>query len=208
MVQITHTGKNAEMLDAILRVAQSRFGLYGADKTSMQEIANDLGMSKGSLYYYFPDKESLYIAVIEKELDQFYMMIRERIGQIDDPVEKISAYVQIRLHHFKTLTNLSRFRVSEWEGMKNRMASTWKNFSRLETEIINGILQEGIDNHVFFAENPEEIAVLFLELLRGLRMATVKKKDMVSFEQDEFDALVAKTNHFVDIFINGLKYKK
>ncbi len=35
------------------------------------EIANDLHMTKGALYYYFPGKENLYEAVIEKEQNEF-----------------------------------------------------------------------------------------------------------------------------------------
>ena len=57
--------------DLIIEAAQKRFGLYGVEKTSMREIANDLKLSKASLYYYFPDKESLYKAVVEKEQKEF-----------------------------------------------------------------------------------------------------------------------------------------
>ncbi len=68
---------NKEQL--ILEAAQKRFGMYGIEKTSMREIADDLKLSKASLYYYFPDKESLYRAVIEKEQGEFIERIRERM---------------------------------------------------------------------------------------------------------------------------------
>ena len=64
----------------ILDAAQKRFGLYGIEKTSMREIADDLNLSKASLYYYFPDKESLYRAVVEKEQSEFLDRIAERMN--------------------------------------------------------------------------------------------------------------------------------
>ncbi|HEY4784669.1 MAG TPA: helix-turn-helix domain-containing protein, partial [Bacteroidales bacterium] len=62
MVYVTHSGENAEKLEVILKAAQKRFGLYGLEKTTMKEIASDMGMSKAALYYYFPDKEGLFKA--------------------------------------------------------------------------------------------------------------------------------------------------
>jgi AcrR family transcriptional regulator len=58
-------------IQKIIEASQRRFGIYGIEKTSMREIAGDLKLSKASLYYYFPDKESLYRAVVEKEQDEF-----------------------------------------------------------------------------------------------------------------------------------------
>ena len=66
-------------MQQIIDVAQKRFGVYGLEKTSMREIAEDLNLSKASLYYYFPDKESLYRAVVEKEQDEFIAKISENI---------------------------------------------------------------------------------------------------------------------------------
>ena len=81
MVQIIHRGDNLEKTNEILAAAQKRFGMYGLDKTSVSEIAADLNMSKGSIYYYFPDKDSLYMAVVEKEHTEFLETVEESIGQ-------------------------------------------------------------------------------------------------------------------------------
>ena len=72
-------------MQLIIEASQRRFGLYGIEKTSMREIADDLKLSKASLYYYFPDKESLYKAVVEKEQDEFIAKISERILSIQEP---------------------------------------------------------------------------------------------------------------------------
>ena len=49
----------------IIDSAIKRFAHFGLSKTTMTEIASDLSMSKALLYYYFPDKISLYSAVLE-----------------------------------------------------------------------------------------------------------------------------------------------
>lgn len=55
--------------DSIIEAAQKRFLHFGVDKTTMHEIAEDLSISKASLYYYFPDKLNLYGAVLQKIIE-------------------------------------------------------------------------------------------------------------------------------------------
>lgn len=45
--------------EQIIEVALKRFAHYGFNKTTMSEIAVDLGITKANLYYYYPDKNSL-----------------------------------------------------------------------------------------------------------------------------------------------------
>lgn len=86
-----------EKITEIVNAAQVRFGQFGIEKTTMREIASDLNMSKGSLYYYFPDKEHLYKAVVEKEQNEFLSILKEKMSQIDDPVSLLLEYVETRI---------------------------------------------------------------------------------------------------------------
>lgn len=70
MTEKTKT-EDSSKLDIILNAAQKRFGHYGLCKTTMNEIAADVGMGKASLYYYFPDKEAVFQAVIKKNRKSF-----------------------------------------------------------------------------------------------------------------------------------------
>lgn len=58
--------KQEEKIENILEAATKRFAHFGVDKTTMNEIADDLGISKASLYYYFPDKLNLFAATLKK----------------------------------------------------------------------------------------------------------------------------------------------
>jgi AcrR family transcriptional regulator len=102
----------------IIDVAQKRFGVYGLEKTSMRELAEDLNLSKASLYYYFPDKESIYKAVFEKEQDEFIGKISERILNIEEPELLLREYAVTRLSYFRTLLNLSRLRLEAYSDLK------------------------------------------------------------------------------------------
>jgi AcrR family transcriptional regulator len=56
--------------EAILRSAAAAFRRKGYHGTSMEEISDELLMTKGSLYYYFKDKEDILYACHDFSLDR------------------------------------------------------------------------------------------------------------------------------------------
>jgi AcrR family transcriptional regulator len=194
-------------MQMIIEASQKRFGLFGVEKTSMREIANDIKLSKASLYYYFPDKESLYKAVVEKEQTEFMENISERIFSIHEPEQLLLEYANARLSYFRTLLNLSRLRLEVYSELKPGFRVTIQMFKEKEKEIIKRIFEKGISSGEFFINDTDQTASLFLDLLKGLRITLVNEKKTLFIEQEEYDLLLEKTIAFTNIFIKGLKYK-
>lgn len=197
----------SEKVQMIIEVAQKRFGLYGLEKTSMREIADDLNLSKASLYYYFPDKENLYKAVVEKEQTEFIAKISKRIFSIQEPEQLLLEYANARLSYFRTLLNLRRLRLEAYSGLKPVFMETIQIFKEKEKEIIKRIFEKGISSGIFFVSDTDQTATLYLDLLKGLRTTLVNEKKTLFIEQEEFDLLLEKTIAFTNFFIKGLKYK-
>lgn len=189
----------------IISTAQKWFASYGLQKTSMQEIANDLGLSKASLYYYFPDKESLYRAVIEKEQQEFIYSISEKIRNIRNPEKVLPEYITARLDYFRKLMNLSRLRYEEFSDIKPVLRDLLESFRETEKKFISGILKAGVENGDFMKMDTEHTASLFLDLIKGLRISMVTSKNRPAIEPEEFDRLLKRTLEFTHIFIRGIK---
>ena len=206
MYTIKSGSEKNDKVQMIIEASQKRFGLFGIEKTSMREIADDLKLSKASLYYYFPDKESLYKAVVEKEQKEFIDRITERILSIEEPEQLLREYSKSRLSYFKTLLNLSRLRLEAYSGLKPGFRDTIQIFKEKEKEIIKKIFEKGIITGIFFIKDTDQTASLFLDLLKGLRVTVVNEKKTLIIEEDEYDLLLEKTIAFTNIFIKALKY--
>ncbi|HKJ40475.1 MAG TPA: TetR/AcrR family transcriptional regulator [Sunxiuqinia sp.] len=204
MVQTTFTGDYSEKRDEIIEVAQQKFGLYGLKKTSMIEIARELNMSKGLLYYYFPDKEHLYKAVVEKEISEFESKVYKHLDQLDDPIDKLREYLRFRLDYFRKLLNLSRFRLDEMQNINAFMKDTWKSTREFEKGIIIEILEKGNEKQLFEVKNPEDTADLLFDLLRGIRMSMIKDKQLFYLNEEEYELLVKRSETLIDLLLQGL----
>ncbi|MFX0063822.1 MAG: TetR/AcrR family transcriptional regulator [Candidatus Hermodarchaeota archaeon] len=78
----------------ILEAAERRFFEKGFDEVSMDDIAKDLQLSKGTLYLYFKNKQSLYFAVVIKGIVILRDTFRKAVESETTGLKKILAIVQ------------------------------------------------------------------------------------------------------------------
>ncbi|MGZ4948696.1 MAG: TetR/AcrR family transcriptional regulator [Halobacteriota archaeon] len=72
-----------EARNRIVRVAQDAFAEKGYDQTTMEDIGNHLGVSKGALYLYFKSKEELFRAITEQAQDQLREVLTDSFKERD-----------------------------------------------------------------------------------------------------------------------------
>ena len=65
MVHERFDNLDAEKQERLFEAAADEFASHGFDGASLNRIIDRAGMSKGSLYYYFNDKNDLFATVIE-----------------------------------------------------------------------------------------------------------------------------------------------
>jgi TetR/AcrR family transcriptional regulator, cholesterol catabolism regulator len=87
--------RRAEAIEAAART----FARRGYDQTSMQQLAEDLGVAAGSLYHYFGGKEHLLIAICDELMDP--LLARAQALEDDGlpPAEHLRALVRLWVAH-------------------------------------------------------------------------------------------------------------
>jgi TetR/AcrR family transcriptional regulator len=99
----TARAKRAQILDAALEVF-SRSGLQGA---RLDEIADKANISKANLFYYFTTKESIYLAVLVRTLDEWIRPLKDFTVQ-GEPLDQVIRYITEKLEHSRTAPAASR----------------------------------------------------------------------------------------------------
>lgn len=91
------------MLDAAVRV----FHAQGYDATSIQDIADEVGILKGSIYYYITSKEDVLFEILDEVHQAAFSAVEQAIEVDADALQKIHAFV----------TTLARFNADHLERM-------------------------------------------------------------------------------------------
>jgi AcrR family transcriptional regulator len=96
----------------IVDVALEQFTEQGYEGTSLQQIADQLGLTKAALYYHFKSKDDLLLAVLDPYLADIDALLEQQKDP-DRPVpesreEPIEGYLDFLLEHRQLLSYLSR----------------------------------------------------------------------------------------------------
>lgn len=81
--------KRRNKREEVLQRAAELIARQGFDGTSMRDIANAVGMLPGSLYYHFPSKEDMLIAIHERVVTEMTERVTTALTGVDDPWERL-----------------------------------------------------------------------------------------------------------------------
>jgi AcrR family transcriptional regulator len=156
--------------DAILDVAERLIRTRGYDRMSVQDVQDELGVSRGAIYHYFASKAALVEAVIERIADGIEVVL----GPIAaDP--SLSALAKLRgvfaaagawkaERRDLMLALLQAWYSDDNALVRERMRSV--SMTRL-TPILAGIVRQGRTDGTFEVTSPQDAARILVSLLNS-----------------------------------------
>jgi AcrR family transcriptional regulator len=189
MARIVKEEEYAARRNEILDVAQRLVFVKGYRRMTIQDILDDLQISKGAFYHYFDSKRALLEALTER--------MWEEVEQILVPIVQDS--------HLSALENLERYfaTIAHWKIAQKTyllgLLRTWYTddnaivrqkiqamaVKRL-APMLTGIIQQGIQEGVFTSPFPDQVGELVVHLVQCL--GDTLGRLFLSFEPDR-DAL-------------------
>ena len=161
----SHAGRK---VDIVTRAAWDLFLDQGFSATSMDAIAKAAGVSKATLYAYFPSKEALFASLIVAECESL---------QDDLPVPKMSAGLSEALREFakQYLTSFIHRKDVAFVRIIANESGRFPVLARLfyesgpeaTTRRLSVFLDEARANKLLEFDDPVEAAKQFLSLVRG-----------------------------------------
>ena len=93
-------GQAVSTRERILDAAMELFSAKGFYDTRLDEIAAEASASKGSIYFHFPNKEKLFIALVDQFADLIERRAKEAIAQETKGIRRVQAALEAVLETF------------------------------------------------------------------------------------------------------------
>ncbi|TKC04309.1 TetR/AcrR family transcriptional regulator [Pedobacter frigoris] len=191
----------------IIEAALKRFAHYGLAKTTMTEIAKDITFSKALLYYYFPDKLSLYVSAVEHLM---HIMSRELVKSIDKTktsTEGILKLLQKRQAYIQKYYNLFESNQIIGNELPEDLYEKFQRAKTFEAIIISSLFTRGVASGELVIQDPKLATDIFIEALSGIHFNILSKGKLMFPGKEQFKQIFIKEKMFADIYMAGLQVK-
>lgn len=145
-----------ERRNEILDVAERLFGTKGFDNTSTNDILNEIGIARGTLYYHFKSKEDILDAMIERMTGQLVAKAKIISEKKELPVLQRLTMMIMALN---VDNDLGREVMEQVHRAQNALMHQ-KMRERLlagVNPLITGLIEEGIEQGIFHTDYPAEV---------------------------------------------------
>ena len=134
------------MQDRILNKARELMFQTGVKHVTMDDLANQLGISKKTIYQYFKDKDALVSSVVEFELANHALLCNQSTQAADNAVHEIFLLMSVIQEMFNRMNPLALFEIEKYYPLAFEKIKNHKDdfiFSMISANLEKGI-EEGL----------------------------------------------------------------
>lgn len=148
----------------IISVAYTLFIEKGYEKASVQDIINELGISKGAIYHYFKSKEEILQSILDSERKKADSYLDKLILEVEgyNAQEKIK-YILNKLVSDEKINTTNRFLLNQTNNSKAIMQSIIQTVN-IDSLKFYSLIQDGIIDGSLKTSFPKECSELLLLL--------------------------------------------
>lgn len=192
--------KNIERIsqkkEEILQASAILFASNGFQNTEVQQIADQLGVAKGTIYHYFPSKESLFLAAVDRGMENLSEFINMSTVDIDDPIKKIAKAIQSYLVFFDKNREVIELIVQERAEFRDRKKPTYLVHRERNIRPWNDLFETLSKSGRLHKLNAEKTTLTISNLLYGTIFTTYYAHQGQSFE--------SRTKHILTLVFRGI----
>ena len=148
--------------ERLLEAAEKVFAEKGYYEAAVDEIVQESSTSKGSVYFHFPNKESLFLAVMDHLGNRLIRKVEQQVGEVTDPSQRLDVALTTTLETLTKHRTIAKLLLSKGAGMGPA-------FSRNRTEVfarfvalITGLLDDALPSRTAADLDREVVAYAWL----------------------------------------------
>ncbi len=131
----------------ILDAAASVFAQHGYGNTDVQFVADTLQVGKGTVYRYFPSKEALFLAAVDRGMQRLNERFAAEVVTIAEPLERMAHALRVYLDFFREHPEYVELLILERAEFRDRKKPTYFEHRDAHMhpwhELFRGLIAEG-----------------------------------------------------------------
>jgi AcrR family transcriptional regulator len=184
-------------IEEICRAALRSFSTYGYRKTTVGDVAAELGMTQSNLYFYVKNKKDLYERAVSFALEQWQQYVREAIERESDVRQRFLVMCTKAVEYLIENDEMRRILVRDPDIFPMFTDDDpYEAINSRSGQMIRNVLDQGIAESEFRQLDVEKTSQVILMIYKMLVIQPYIRTDK-GFVQDMF-------GHIMDLMTQGL----
>jgi len=186
--------------DSILDAMERLLGRFGYKKTTMDDLAREAGIGKGSIYLHFPSKDEVALSSIDRVVERLQDQLRESSRSSESITDRLRDMLRTRvLFRFDSVRAYSESLDDLFESLRPAYMARRHRYFEAEREIFAKVLLEGRRSGAFAFTDAAATADTLLLASNALLPYSLSTREL-----GERSDIEKKINRIADLLIEGL----
>lgn len=142
--------KQKEVREAILDATDSLLSRYGYKKMTIDDLAKEVGIGKGSVYLHFTSKEEIVLSHIDRIIEQLKGKLAAIAGSDEKPEERLRKMLKTRvLHRFESVQHYTQNLNDLLAAIRPSFLARREDYFTQEARIFASVVEAGQQNGDF-----------------------------------------------------------
>jgi len=183
----------------LIEVARGLFAEKGKREVTMNDIAEASKKGRRTLYTYFNNKEDIYKAVIDKELEQVLERLKVVSTEKVEPDVMLTNHILSHLDAIKDVVTRNGSLRADFFHDIYEVERTRRKIDVQEISLIRSILNNGIEKGVFKRMDLDLSSIIIFYSIKGMEVPYIRQNISSEFERNK--------NSIVEFVFQGIKRK-
>ena len=197
--------KKEQVKEKIGRSAMQCFKKFGLDKTTLDDIAKAVGFNKASLYYYYKNKEDIFIEVAIKEGEQYLELLQKKTLLKKGVENKVWFYMQSRFDYYKNVLNMNRVSSDTLNKILPKFFELYGAMMKQEKKFLSQVIKRAVENGELIKNNTDKIAVVLINISDALKHSEEQKAILKNEDSVDYTQGISDMKFLVSLIFKGLK---
>ena len=189
-----------DIQDLILDAADRLLARYGYRKMTIDDLAREVGIGKGTVYLHFKSKEDVALSRIDRVIEGLTTEMKRLAKSEQEPAQQLRSMLMLRvLYRFDSVQHYTESINQVLAAIRPALLERRKAYFETEARIISGVLKEGRRAGDFFFKDPMATARALLTATNSLLPYSLSPRELGERQELEY-----RTGQIVDLLVKGL----